>query len=74
MTEEERVEYLRQKQLEEEELLKNQEKALLDFLKEKVIREEKYSKLNTLKLQDKWRVWWRNKSKVLLECPKHESR
>ena len=56
MTEEERVEYLRQKQLEEEELLKNQEKALLDFLKEKVIREEKYSKLNTLKLQDKWRM------------------
>ena len=56
MTEEERVEYLRQKQLEEDELLKNQEKALLDFLKEKVIREEKYSKLNTLKLQDKWRM------------------
>ena len=56
MTEEERVEYLHQKQLEEEELLKNQERALLDFLKEKVIREEKYSKLNSLKLQDKWRM------------------
>ena len=56
MTEEERVEYLRQKQLEEEEILKIQEKALLDFLKEKVIREEKYTKLNTLKLQEKWRI------------------
>ncbi|KAI6650643.1 Coiled-coil domain-containing protein 65 isoform X2 [Oopsacas minuta] len=56
MTEEERVEYLHQKQLEEEEILKNQERALLDFLKEKVIREEKCSKLNTLKLQEKWRM------------------
>ena len=56
MSEEERIEYLRQKQLEEEEILRNQEKALLDFLKEKVAREEKYTKLNTLKLQEKWRI------------------
>ena len=44
MTEEERVEYLRHEAARREELLKNQEKALLDFLNEKVIREEKYSK------------------------------
>lgn len=60
MTEEEKAAYWEAKKAEEEEILKNQERALLDFLKEKVAREDKYTKTNMLKIQEKWRIIMRD--------------
>jgi len=56
MTEEERLLYMEQKRLAEEEMKKKKEDMLTQFLKDKLIKEEKSSKFNLNKLQNQWRV------------------
>lgn len=56
MTEEERAAFLEQQRLQEEEAQKKKEEMLLRFLKDKLAKEEKASKLNMVKLQDRWRT------------------
>ncbi|EDV20189.1 Coiled-coil domain-containing protein 65 [Trichoplax sp. H2] len=68
MTEEERLLYLEQKQLAEEEMRKNKEDLLTQFLKEKLGKEEKYSKFNINKLNYQWRAIMREaKAKDLVK-------
>ncbi|XP_078287580.1 dynein regulatory complex subunit 2 [Rhinoraja longicauda] len=55
MTEEERLLFMQQKLLEEEEMQKKKEDMLSQFLKDKLSKEEHNSRLNTLKLNEKWR-------------------
>jgi len=55
MTEEERIIYFEQKALEEEEMRKKKEEMLMQFLKDKLAKEEKSSSININKLNEKWR-------------------
>ena len=65
MSEEERAAYLeRQKQVEEENQRKKEE-MLSRFLKEKLVKEEKASKLNMVKIQNQWRAIMR---KCRIKC------
>jgi len=66
MTEEEKILYLEQKALEEEDMRKNKEEMLVQFLKDKLQKEEKSSIVNVNKLNQKWRQIMREaKSKEL---------
>ncbi|XP_015748645.1 PREDICTED: coiled-coil domain-containing protein 65-like [Acropora digitifera] len=56
MTEEEKLLYLEQKRLAEEEMKKKKEDMLTQFLKDKLLKEEKSAKFNLNKLQNQWRV------------------
>ena len=56
MTEEERILYMEQKLLAEEEMRRKKEDMLTQFLKDKLSKEEKSSKFNVNKLQHQWRV------------------
>nr|KAG5713237.1 hypothetical protein BaRGS_007764 [Batillaria attramentaria] len=55
MTEEERIAYEEQKRLAEEEMRKKKEDMLLQFLKDKLAKEERASKFNLNKLNHQWR-------------------
>ncbi|XP_067932597.1 dynein regulatory complex subunit 2-like [Watersipora subatra] len=55
MTEEERVLYLEQQRVAEEELRKKKEDMLVVYLKEKLAKEEKASRFNISKLNHQWR-------------------
>ena len=59
MSEEERAAYLEQQRLLEEENQRKKEEMLLRFLKDKLVKEEKASKLNMVKIQNQWRVMMR---------------
>lgn len=66
LTEEEKLLLLEQKALEAEELRKKKEEMLLQFLKDKLAKEEKFSRVNINKLNQKWRQIMREaKSKEL---------
>nr|CAB3228657.1 coiled-coil domain-containing protein 65 [Phallusia mammillata] len=66
MSEEEQILYLEQKALAEEEMRKKKEDMLLQFLKDKLSKEEKSSKVNMNKLNQQWRHIMREaKSKEL---------
>ncbi|XP_007910251.2 dynein regulatory complex subunit 2 [Callorhinchus milii] len=56
MTEEERLLYMQEKQLEEDELKKRKEDMLAQFLKDKLSKEERNTHLNMWKLNEKWRA------------------
>lgn len=56
MTEEERLLYEQQKQAAEEEAKRAEQEMILNFLKDKLEKEEKYSRLNNRKLIEKWRT------------------
>ncbi|XP_078390530.1 dynein regulatory complex subunit 2 [Cetorhinus maximus] len=56
MTEEEQLLYMQQKMLEAEEMQKKKEDMLNQFLKDKLSKEEHNTRLNTLKLNEKWRT------------------
>lgn len=66
MTEEERVLYMEQQRLAEEEMRKKKEDMLSQFLKDKLTKEEKATKFNLNKLNHQWRNIMREaKSKEL---------
>uniref|UniRef100_H2YV41 Dynein regulatory complex protein 1 n=2 Tax=Ciona savignyi TaxID=51511 RepID=H2YV41_CIOSA len=66
MSEEEKILYLEQKALAEEEMRKKKEDMLMQFLKDKLSKEEKSSKVNMNKLNQQWRQIMReSKSKEL---------
>ncbi|CAK8679800.1 dynein regulatory complex subunit 2-like isoform X2 [Clavelina lepadiformis] len=68
MSEEERILYLEQKALAEEEMRKKKEDMLMQFLKDKLSKEEKSSKVNLNKINQQWRQIMReSKSKELLK-------
>lgn len=56
MTEEERLLFEQQKQAAADEAKRAQEEMILNFLKDKLAKEEKYSKMNNRKLIEKWRT------------------
>ena len=56
MSEEERAKYLEEQRLIEEENQRKKEEMLSRFLKEKLVKEEKASKLNLVKIQNQWRA------------------
>jgi hypothetical protein len=55
MSEEDRAAYLEQQKQLAEDNQRKKEEMLSRFLKEKLIKEEKASKLNMLKIQNQWR-------------------
>ncbi len=55
MSEEERETFLEKERLLDEENQRKKEEMLSRFLKEKLVKEEKASKLNMLKIQNQWR-------------------
>lgn len=59
MSEEDRAAFLEQQKLQEEENQRKKEEMLLRFLKEKLVKEEKASKLNMVKIQNQWRSMMR---------------
>lgn len=63
MSEEERSAFLEQQRQLEEDNLKKKEDMLSRFLKDKLVKEEKASKLNMVKIQNQWRAIMR-KSKL----------
>jgi len=66
LTEEEKLLLLEQKALQEQEMRKKKEEMLMQFLKDKLAKEEKSSKININKLNQKWRQIMREaKSKEL---------
>ncbi|PIK40726.1 putative coiled-coil domain-containing protein [Apostichopus japonicus] len=66
MTEEERILYMEQKALAEEEMRKKKEDMLNQFLKDKLVKEEKNTRFNLYKLTHQWRALLRAaKSKEL---------
>ncbi|XP_071946491.1 dynein regulatory complex subunit 2-like [Antedon mediterranea] len=66
MTEEERIIYLEQKALQEEEMKKKKEDMLNQFLKDKLVKEERSAHFNLFKLNHQWRTIMRTaKSKEL---------
>lgn len=67
MNEQERVKYLERKMAEEEEVKRRKEEMVSVFMKMKLGREEKKSKLNTSKLIDFWRTKRRVVKTVELE-------
>ena len=56
MTEEERILYLEQKLLAEEEMRRKKEEMLTQYLKDRLSKEEQNTKFNMSKLQNQWRV------------------
>ena len=56
MTEEQRILFMEQKLLAEEEMRRKKEEMLTQFLKDKLLKEEKSTKFNLTKLQNQWRV------------------
>lgn len=56
MTEEEKILAMERKLLLEEEMRKKKEEMLTKFLKDKLLKEETYTKFNMSKLQNQWRV------------------
>lgn len=56
MTEEERLLFEQQKAAAEEEAKRAEQEMVLNFLKDKLEKEEKYSRLNNRKLIEKWRT------------------
>ena len=69
MSEEEREAFLEKQRLMDEENQRKKEDMLSRFLKEKLIKEEKASKLNLLKIQNQWRTIMRkSKLKLLPFC------
>uniref|UniRef100_UPI00398E7D71 dynein regulatory complex subunit 2 n=1 Tax=Pristiophorus japonicus TaxID=55135 RepID=UPI00398E7D71 len=56
MSDEEHLLYMQQKLLEEEEMQRKKEDMLSQFLKDKLSKEEHNTRLNTLKLNEKWRT------------------
>ncbi|XP_072927052.1 dynein regulatory complex subunit 2 [Hemitrygon akajei] len=56
MTEEERLLYLQQKMLDEEEVQRRKEEMLSQFLKDKLSKEQHNTRINVLKLTEKWRT------------------
>ncbi|XP_072026425.1 LOW QUALITY PROTEIN: dynein regulatory complex subunit 2-like [Amphiura filiformis] len=66
MTEEERILYMEQKALAEEEMRKKKEDMLNQFLKDKLVKEEKNTRFNMYKITHQWRNIMRaSKSKEL---------
>lgn len=66
MTEEEKIQYEEKKLLLEEEMKKKKEDLLVQFLKDKMAKEEKFTKMNMLIINDRWRAIRRDvKSKEL---------
>lgn len=66
MSEEERILFLEQKALAEEEMRKKKEDMLMQFLKDKLSKEEKSTKVNMNKLNQQWRqIMRQSKSKDL---------
>ncbi len=55
MSEEDRAVFLEQQRQLQEDNQKKKEEMLSRFLKEKLIKEEKASKLNMVKIQNQWR-------------------
>lgn len=55
MSEEERASFLEKQRLLEEENQRKKEDMLSRFLKDKLVKEEKASKLNLVKIQNQWR-------------------
>ena len=55
MSEEDRAAYLEKQRLLEEENQRKKEEMLSRFLKDKLVKEEKASKVNMLKIQNQWR-------------------
>lgn len=55
MTEEERILYMEQKALAEEEMRKKKEDMLNQFLKDKLVKEEKNTRFNQYKITHQWR-------------------
>jgi hypothetical protein len=66
MTEEQRLIYMEQKLLEEEEARKQKEDMMSQFLKDKLAKEEKSVKFNLSKLQNQWRVIMRESKSIEL--------
>ncbi|XP_072104905.1 dynein regulatory complex subunit 2 isoform X2 [Mobula birostris] len=56
MSEEERLLYMRQKMLDEEEIQRRKEEMLSQFLKDKLSKEQHNTRINILKLTEKWRT------------------
>lgn len=56
MTEEERILYMEQKALAEEEMRKKKEDMLNQFLKDKLVKEERNTRFNMYKLTHQWRA------------------
>jgi len=56
MTEEERLLFEQQKAAAEEEAKRAEQEMILNFLKDKLEKEQKYSRLNNRKLTEKWRT------------------
>ena len=56
MSEEERAAFLEKQRLMDEENQRKKEEMLSRFLKDKLVKEEKASKLNLLKIQNQWRA------------------
>lgn len=56
MSEEDRAEFLEKQRLQDEENQRKKEEMLSRFLKDKLIKEEKTSKLNLVKIQNQWRA------------------
>lgn len=65
MTEEERAEFLEQQRVQEEEEKKKKEEMLTRFLKDKLVKEEKATKLNMVKINNQWRAIMR---KSMISC------
>jgi len=59
LTEEEKILRAEQKLLEEEEAKRRKEEMLTQFLKDKLSKEERNTKFNSIKLQNQWRVMMR---------------
>ena len=68
LTEEEKILRAEQKLLEEEEAKRRKEEMLTQFLKDKLSKEEKNTKFNSIKLQNQWRVMMREGEKMVIGC------
>lgn len=69
MSEADRAEFLEKQRLQDEENQRKKEEMLSRFLKEKLIKEEKTSKLNLVKIQNQWRAIMRKSKHV---CADHD--
>ena len=68
MSEADRAEFLEKQRLQDEENQRKKEEMLSRFLKDKLIKEEKTSKLNLVKIQNQWRSIMRKSKHV---CADH---
>ena len=66
LTEEEKILRAEQKLLEEEEAKRRKEEMLTQFLKDKLSKEERNTKFNSIKLQNQWRVMMREGKKMVI--------